>query len=75
MRGVRSRRDHEPDRQGVFEYGVDPVRVIKLSGIGCSSKTPAYFLNRSHGFNAVHGRMPAVGTGALLANRTCLRSV
>jgi 2-oxoglutarate ferredoxin oxidoreductase subunit beta len=44
--------------------------VIKLSGIGCSSKTPNYFLNRSHGFNAVHGRMPAVGTGALLANHT-----
>ncbi len=53
-----------------FQYGVEPHRVIKLSGIGCSSKTPAYFLDRSHGFNAVHGRMPAVGTGALLANRT-----
>ncbi len=52
-----------------FEYGVEPHQVIKLSGIGCSSKTPAYFLNRSHGFNAVHGRMPAVGTGAILANR------
>jgi 2-oxoglutarate ferredoxin oxidoreductase subunit beta len=52
-----------------FEYGVEPHRVIKLSGIGCSSKTPAYFLNRSHGFNAVHGRMPAVATGAVLANR------
>jgi 2-oxoglutarate/2-oxoacid ferredoxin oxidoreductase subunit beta len=52
-----------------FEYGVEPHRVIKLSGIGCSSKTPAYFLNRSHGFNAVHGRMPAIGTGAILANR------
>jgi 2-oxoglutarate/2-oxoacid ferredoxin oxidoreductase subunit beta len=52
-----------------FEYGVDPRRVIKLSGIGCSSKTPAYFLNRSFGFNAVHGRMPSISTGALLANR------
>src|SRR3974390_246107 len=52
-----------------FEYGVEPHRVIKLSGIGCSSKTPAYFLNRSHGFNAVHGRMPAIATGAILANR------
>jgi 2-oxoglutarate ferredoxin oxidoreductase subunit beta len=52
-----------------FEYGVEPHRVIKLSGIGCSSKTPAYFLNSSHGFNAVHGRMPAIGTGAILANR------
>jgi 2-oxoglutarate/2-oxoacid ferredoxin oxidoreductase subunit beta len=52
-----------------FEYGVDPRRVIKLSGIGCSSKTPAYFLNRSFGFNAVHGRMPSISTGAMLANR------
>ena len=49
--------------------GVNPERVIKLSGIGCSSKSPAYFLGTSHGFNAVHGRMPSVGTGALLANR------
>ncbi len=55
-----------------FEYGVQPHRVIKLSGIGCSSKTPAYFLNRSHGFNAVHGRMPAVATGAVLANRNLI---
>ncbi len=55
-----------------FEYGVDPYRVIKLSGIGCSSKTPAYFLNRAHGFNAVHGRMPAIATGALLANRNLI---
>ena len=52
-----------------YEMGVDPKRVIKLSGIGCSSKTPAYFLGGSHGFNAVHGRMPSVATGALLANR------
>ena len=52
-----------------YEYGVAPHNVIKLSGIGCSSKTPNYFLNRSHGLNAVHGRMPAVGTGAMLANR------
>ncbi len=51
-----------------FEMGVDPERVIKLSGIGCSSKSPAYFLGQAHGFNAVHGRMPSVGTGALLAN-------
>jgi len=55
-----------------FEHGVEPHRVIKLSGIGCSSKTPTYFLNRSHGFNAVHGRMPAIGTGAILANRHLL---
>ncbi len=52
-----------------YEMGVEPERVIKLSGIGCSSKSPAYFLGTSHGFNAVHGRMPSVGTGALLANR------
>ena len=51
-----------------YEMGVDPSQVIKLSGIGCSSKSPAYFLGSSHGFNAVHGRMPSVGTGALLAN-------
>jgi 2-oxoglutarate/2-oxoacid ferredoxin oxidoreductase subunit beta len=52
-----------------FEMGVDPRQVIKLSGIGCSSKSPAYFLGAAHGFNAVHGRMPSVGTGAMLANR------
>lgn len=51
-----------------YEYGVEPHRVIKVSGIGCSSKTPAYFLGRSHGFNGVHGRMPALATGAMLAN-------
>ena len=55
-----------------WEYGVEPHRVAKLSGIGCASKTPAYFLNRSHGLNAVHGRMPSVGTGAMLANRALL---
>jgi 2-oxoglutarate ferredoxin oxidoreductase subunit beta len=55
-----------------FEMGVKPERVIKLSGIGCSSKSPAYFMNRSHSFNAVHGRMPAIATGAMLANRTLL---
>ena len=53
-----------------FEMGIQPEQLIKLSGIGCSSKSPAYFIRRSHGFNAVHGRMPSVGTGALLANRT-----
>ncbi|OFV93681.1 MAG: 2-oxoglutarate ferredoxin oxidoreductase subunit beta [Acidobacteria bacterium RIFCSPLOWO2_12_FULL_65_11] len=52
-----------------YEMGVDPRRVIKLSGIGCSSKSPAYFMGGSHGFNAVHGRMPSVATGALLANK------
>ena len=55
-----------------FEMGVDPRGVIKLSGIGCSSKSPAYFLGSAHGFNTVHGRMPSVGTGAVLANRTLL---
>ncbi|HEX6659414.1 MAG TPA: thiamine pyrophosphate-dependent enzyme, partial [Ilumatobacter sp.] len=52
-----------------FEMGVDAAQVIKLSGIGCSSKSPAYFLSKSHGFNAVHGRMPSVATGAMLANK------
>ena len=54
----------------MFEMGIQPERVAKFSGIGCSSKSPAYFLSRSHSFNAVHGRMPSVATGALLANRT-----
>ena len=54
--------------EAFFDMGVSPTRVIKLSGIGCSSKSPAYFLSMSHGFNAVHGRMPAVATGAMLAN-------
>jgi 2-oxoglutarate/2-oxoacid ferredoxin oxidoreductase subunit beta len=53
-----------------YELGLEPWSVAKFSGIGCSSKSPAYFLSQSHGFNSVHGRMPAVATGALLANRT-----
>ncbi|HXE30826.1 MAG TPA: 2-oxoacid:ferredoxin oxidoreductase subunit beta [Terriglobales bacterium] len=53
-----------------YEMGVQPYRFLKLSGIGCSSKSPAYFLGRSFGFNSVHGRMPSVATGAVLANRT-----
>ncbi len=52
-----------------YELAIEPHRVAKLSGIGCSSKTPDYFLGQSHGFNAVHGRMPSVLTGANLANR------
>lgn len=52
-----------------FEMSIEPHRVAKLSGIGCSSKTPAYFLGKSHSFNSVHGRMPAVATGANMANR------
>ena len=51
-----------------FEMGVQPENLVKLSGIGCSSKSPAYFVRRSHGFNAVHGRMPSVATGVALAN-------
>src|SRR6266513_1407398 len=56
----------------MFEMRVPPERVDKLSGIGCSSKSPAYFMGRSHSFNAVHGRMPSVATGAMLANRNLL---
>ena len=52
-----------------YEMGVEPTQVIKLSGIGCSSKSPAYFLNSAHGFNSVHGRMPSVATGAVVSNR------
>jgi 2-oxoglutarate ferredoxin oxidoreductase subunit beta len=55
--------------QAAFELGLEQHKVAKMSGIGCSSKTPAYFLGRSHSFNAVHGRMPSVATGAHLANR------
>jgi 2-oxoglutarate ferredoxin oxidoreductase subunit beta len=55
--------------QACFEMNIEPHRVAKMSGIGCSSKTPAYFLSNSHGFNSVHGRMPSVATGANLANR------
>jgi 2-oxoglutarate/2-oxoacid ferredoxin oxidoreductase subunit beta len=56
----------------MFEMGVQPERVMKMSGIGCSSKSPAYFMNRSFSFNSVHGRMPSVTTGAVLANRTMM---
>ena len=58
--------------QACFELDIEPHRVAKLSGIGCSSKTPDYFLGNSHGFNSVHGRMPSVLTGANLANRDLL---
>ena len=50
--------------------GLNPYATVKMSGIGCSSKTPAYFLNQSHGFNGLHGRMPSMATGATLANRS-----
>jgi 2-oxoglutarate ferredoxin oxidoreductase subunit beta len=55
-----------------YDLSLKPNQIIKVSGIGCSSKTPAYFLNRSHGFNTLHGRMPSVATGAILANRSML---
>ncbi|MFK8020111.1 MAG: 2-oxoacid:ferredoxin oxidoreductase subunit beta [Pseudomonadales bacterium] len=55
--------------QACFEMSIEPHTVAKISGIGCSSKTPSYFLGNSHGFNSVHGRMPSVATGANLANR------
>src|SRR5246127_4954412 len=51
-----------------YEMGIQPENLVKLSGIGCSSKSPAYFVSRAHGFNAVHGRMPSVATGVSLAN-------
>jgi 2-oxoglutarate ferredoxin oxidoreductase subunit beta len=56
--------------EAFYELGIEPHRVAKLSGIGCSSKSPAYFLSTAYGFNAVHGRMPSIATGAMLANRT-----
>jgi 2-oxoglutarate/2-oxoacid ferredoxin oxidoreductase subunit beta len=55
--------------QAVFELGIEPHMLGKMSGIGCSSKTPAYFVSQSHGFNSVHGRMPSVTTGANAANK------
>jgi len=58
--------------QACFELNIEPHRVAKMSGIGCSSKTPAYFLSKSHGFNSVHGRMPSIATGANMANRDLL---
>lgn len=58
--------------QACYDLSIEPHKVAKLSGIGCSSKTPAYFLANSHGFNSVHGRMPSIATGANLANRDLL---
>lgn len=55
--------------QVAYEMSVNPHQVVKLSGIGCSSKSPAYFMNRAHGFNSLHGRMAAIATGATTANR------
>ncbi len=58
--------------EAMYEMGIKPERVAKMSGIGCSSKSPAYFMSRSHSFNTVHGRMPSVATGAILANTSLL---
>ncbi len=58
--------------QAFYEMGVDPHQVAKMSGIGCSSKTTAYFVDKGHGFNAVHGRMPSIATGSALANPNLL---
>lgn len=58
--------------QALFELDVEPHRAVKLSGIGCSSKTPTYFMREAHGFNSVHGRMPSIATGANAANRELL---
>ncbi|MCZ6830036.1 MAG: 2-oxoacid:ferredoxin oxidoreductase subunit beta [Gammaproteobacteria bacterium] len=55
--------------KAVHEMSIEPHKIAKISGIGCSSKTPNYFLGKSHGFNSVHGRMPSVATGANMANR------
>ncbi len=57
-----------------YDLSLQPHEIIKLSGIGCSSKSPAYFLGRSHGFNSLHGRMPSIATGSLIANHT-LRAI
>jgi len=58
--------------EACYEMGVEPHRVVKLSGIGCSSKSPAYFLRTSYGVNSLHGRMPSIATGAMLANRNLI---
>ncbi len=58
--------------KALYEFGVEPHRLAKMSGIGCSSKTPAYFVEQAHGYNGLHGRMPSAATGAKLANRELL---
>ena len=58
--------------EACFQLSIESYKVAKLSGIGCSSKAPAYFLNQSHGFNSVHGRMPSIATGAAMANHELL---
>ncbi len=56
--------------KALYELGLEPHKLAKMSGIGCSSKTPAYFVESAHGFNGVHGRMPSLTTGAQLATRS-----
>ena len=58
--------------EACFQLNIEAYRVAKLSGIGCYSKAPAYFLKQSHGFNSVHGRMPSIATGAAMANHELL---
>jgi 2-oxoglutarate ferredoxin oxidoreductase subunit beta len=58
--------------KALYEYGAQPHMLAKMSGIGCSSKTPAYFVEQAHGFNGLHGRMPSAATGAKVANRDLL---
>ena len=58
--------------KALYEFGAEPHKLVKMSGIGCSSKTPAYFVDRAHGFNGVHGRMPSAATGTAMANRSLL---
>ncbi len=58
--------------QACYELSIEPHKVVKLSGIGCSSKSPAYFLGKSHGFNSVHGRMPSIATGSNMGNKDLL---
>ena len=60
--------------QAIWELSLRPEQLAKLSGIGCSSKTTAYFASGAHGFNGVHGRMPSIATGANAANKTCTTS-
>ena len=55
--------------RALWEQSTPPHRIVKLSGIGCSSKTPTYFVSGAHGFNSAHGRMPAIAAGAIAANR------
>ena len=70
--GLRPQFHFRAHRRVLLRAGSEPWTVAKFSGIGCSSKSPAYFLGLSHGFNGVHGRMPAIATGALLANRNLM---